>query len=150
VSSYYGGGKRKIKRTWTDRLFSLYIRDRAGWKCQHPKCDKEFDKNDGKESRKLHCCHIGYGRGHIPTRWCEYNCLALCMYHHDWVDQHPFRALWLLNQHFSLYEILFVKDQYSSKRVRKINKEFELKERDRIKVLQQDLEVKNAKLSIKK
>lgn len=135
-------GKKKIKRTWTDNLFSKYIRDRAHWKCQHPKCDKEFDKNDGKQSRKLHCCHVGYGRGHIPTRWNEYNCLALCMYHHDWVDQHPFRAIWLLNRHFSLVEILFVKDQYSSKRVIRINKEFEMEERERIKnlIIEQDIE----------
>lgn len=137
---YYGKPKRSIKRTHTDNLFSKYIRERAGWECQHPKCEKKFDKNNGKESRKLHCCHIGYGRGHIPTRWNEYNCLALCNYHHDWVDQHPFRALWLLNQHFSLVEILFVKDQYSEKRIRKINKEYERKERERIKELMKELE----------
>ena len=131
--------KKKIKRTWTDTLFSNYIRERADWKCQHPKCDKSFDKNNGKESRKLHCCHIGYGRGHIPTRWNEYNCLALCSWHHDWVDQHPFRAMWLLNKHFTIYEILFVKDQYSDKRVRKINKQFEQEERKRIKKLMKEL-----------
>ena len=133
-------GKAKIKRTWTDTLFSNYIRERADWKCQHPKCDKEFDKNDGKQSRKLHCCHIGYGRGHIPTRWNEYNCLALCAGCHLWVDSHPFRSIWLLNQHFSLYEILFVKDQYAEKRTRRINKEFEMKERKRIKILIKELE----------
>jgi hypothetical protein len=88
----------------------------------------------------LHCCHIGYGRGHIPTRWCEYNCLALCMYHHDWVDQHPFLALSLLHKHFSMVEILFVKDQYSDKMIRRINKKFEKKERERIKGLMKELQ----------
>tara|TARA_B100000902_G_scaffold330682_1_gene327758 strand:+ start:801 stop:1226 length:426 start_codon:yes stop_codon:yes gene_type:complete len=127
--------KTKIKRTWTDNLFSKYIRDRAGWKCQHPKCNKSFDKNDSKQSRKLHCCHIGYGRGHVPTRWNEYNCLALCSGCHLWVDSHPFRSIWLLNQHFSLEQILFVKDQYANKRTRKINKDFEAKERERVKKL---------------
>jgi len=125
----------RIKRTWTDTIFSNYIRERADWKCQHPKCDKEFDKNDGKQSRKLHCCHIGYGRGHIPTRWNEYNCLALCSGCHLWIDSHPMRSIWLLNQHFSLFEILFVKDQYAEKRTRRIKKEFELQERERIKKL---------------
>ena len=133
-------GKTKIKRTWTDTIFSNYIRERANWSCQHPKCDKKFDKNDGKQSRKLHCCHIGYGRGHIPTRWNEYNCLALCSGCHLWIDSHPFRSIWLLNQHFSLYEILHVKDQYANKRTRKINKEFELQERRRVKKLIEELD----------
>jgi hypothetical protein len=68
------------------------------------------------------------------------------VYHHDWVDQHPFRAIWLLNQHFSIIEILAVKDQYSEKRIRKIPKEFEKKERERIKGLIRKMEVDNAKL----
>jgi|TARA_R100001530_G_C4321425_1_gene155944 hypothetical protein len=131
--------KKRIKRTWTDTLFSNYIRERADWKCQHPKCDKEFDKNNGKESRKLHCCHIGYGRGHIPTRWNEYNCLALCSGCHLWIDSHPFRSIWLLHQHFTVYEILYVKDQYAEKRTRRIDKKYEQKERERIKILIKEL-----------
>jgi len=128
---------KKIKRSYTDRIFSQYIRDRADWTCQNPKCGKKFDKDNSKESRKLHCCHLGYGRGHIPTRWNEYNCLALCSGCHLWIDQHPYRALWIINQHFTIEQILFVKDQYRKKYKKK---EFEIQERERIKVLINDLQ----------
>lgn len=124
--------KQKIKRTWTDTLFSNYIRNRADWTCQNPKCGKKFDKENTKEKSKLHCCHLGYGRGHIPTRWNEYNCLALCNGCHLWIDQHPYRAVWLINQHFTIDQILYVKDQYRKKYKRK---EFEIEERERIKQL---------------
>tara|TARA_R100000458_G_scaffold33906_2_gene31242 strand:- start:1403 stop:1825 length:423 start_codon:yes stop_codon:yes gene_type:complete len=134
---FYSGYTGKIKRGWTDQLFSQFIRERAKWQCQNPKCDKKFDSKDGKQKRKLHCCHLGYGRAHIPTRWNEYNCLALCIGCHQWVDQHPWRAIWLLNQHFNVEEIIWVKDQYR----KKVNKkEFELIERERIKKLIKEMD----------
>ena len=137
AKNFYSGFPQRIKRSWTDQLFSDYIRERANWTCQNPKCNKKFDKKDGKQKRKLHCCHLGYGRGHVPTRWNEYNCLALCSGCHLWVDQHPFRANWLMNQHFTLDQIMFVKDQYR-KKVKK--KEFEILERERIKKLIKEID----------
>jgi hypothetical protein len=140
ADNFFGFKHGKIKRNWTDQLFSKYIRDRSDWTCQNPKCGKTFNRDDGKESRKLHCCHLGYGRGHIPTRWNEYNCLALCGGCHLWTDQHPMRAIWLINQHFTIEQIMFVKDQYKDKRSSRINKEFELIERERIKILIKGME----------
>ena len=36
-------GYGKIKRSWTDQLFSNFIRERSNWQCQNPKCEKKFD-----------------------------------------------------------------------------------------------------------
>jgi hypothetical protein len=49
-----------------------------------------------------------------------------------------------------LVEILFVKDQYSSKRIRKINKEFEGQERERIKKLTIEQDIEHEKLRVAK
>lgn len=134
--NFYSGFPQKVKRSWTDQIFSEYIRERAKWTCQNPDCNKKFDKKDGKQKRKLHCCHLGYGRAHVPTRWNEYNCLALCNGCHLWVDQHPLRASWLLHQHFRPEDILYVRDQYKKKIKRK---DFEIQERERIKLLLKEL-----------
>lgn len=136
--SFYSGFPQKIKRGWTDQIFSEYIRDRAGWRCQNKRCGKRFDKNNGKEKRKLHCCHLGYGRAHIQTRWNEFNCLALCNGCHLRVDQHPLRALKILHENFTLEQVLYVRDQYKVDIGMK-QKEFELIERERIKKLIKEL-----------
>jgi hypothetical protein len=49
-----------------------------------------------------------------------------------------------------LVEILFVKDQYSSKRVIRINKEFEMEERERIKNLITEQDIRHEELRVTK
>ncbi len=57
-----------------DRLFSLYIREKAGWKCK--RCGK-LCKVNGEWIAKLENSHY-FGRAHGNTRYDEKNCYALC------------------------------------------------------------------------
>lgn len=65
----------KIKIRKADVLFSKYIRQRDGWKCQA--CGKNYKENP----QGLHCSHY-WGRGRENTRFDPENCIALCFYHH--------------------------------------------------------------------
>lgn len=57
----------KIKIDKADRAFSLYIRERADWKCE--RC--------GNESESLQCSHY-FSRGKESTRFDPNNANALC------------------------------------------------------------------------
>ena len=60
-----------------DKLFSLWIRERDGWKCQ--RCGKNFSTN----TSQLHTSHF-WGRGHSATRYSKENCVAACYSCHYW------------------------------------------------------------------
>lgn len=140
--SWHGGGE-KIKRTTTDKNFSQYVRERDDWTCQ--KCDKKFTQ--GKDSRKLHCAHIWFGRANITTRWEPLNCISLCVGCHIKNDQSPAEAWELLTKHRSPEEIMWLQQQKDKKVTIKIPKELELKHRGIVKQLMIDLkkEKSNAK-----
>jgi 5-methylcytosine-specific restriction endonuclease McrA len=58
----------------SDKLFSNYIREKAGWKCQ--RCGKLCKVND-EWIGKLEASHY-FSRGHENTRFDEQNVWALC------------------------------------------------------------------------
>jgi len=66
----------KIRRS--DKLFSLFIRTRDGWKCK--KCKRWFPKpedNEGRTPGNLHCSHF-FSRRAESTRFYPDNCDAFC------------------------------------------------------------------------
>ena len=71
-----------MKRSESDRLFSLCIRTEANWTCQ--KCGTQYEVG----SRGLHCSH-NFSRRHRTIRWCKDNALALCCYCHEWFGGNP-------------------------------------------------------------
>ncbi len=70
-------GKTKLRKT--DKMFSLLIRERDGWRCRA--CGDK-SKNYGCNRQGLHCSHY-YSRGRENTRFDFDNCIALCTYHHN-------------------------------------------------------------------
>lgn len=64
----------KVKRNRADALFSDYIREKAGWKCE--KCGKVC-RVDGVWIAKLEASHY-FTRSHWNTRYDEENVYALC------------------------------------------------------------------------
>jgi len=131
----FPGGKGRIKRTRTDILFSEYIRLRDHWTCQ--KCDKKFIQ--GVDSRRLHCCHMWFGRGNIKTRWEPLNCLALCIGCHGYIGQHPARAASLLMKRMGVLEFLWLHEQADESRKIRIPKNLDLDARDEVKRLLYDI-----------
>ena len=61
----------KIRTTKLDRIFSLYIRERDGWRCR--KCKTPYHS----PTSSLQCAHI-MGRRSKGTRWLPLNAIALC------------------------------------------------------------------------
>lgn len=73
---------RQIKTTLLDRLFSLYVRARSGWKC-------EASNWPGTScSKRLECAH-GISRRFFVTRWDPENAWCLCSAHHRWFHECP-------------------------------------------------------------
>ena len=140
--SWYGRGAKgeKIKRTTTDKNFSDYVRERDDWTCQ--KCDKKFTQ--GKNSKKLHCAHIWFGRADITTRWEPLNCISLCIGCHIKNDQSPAEAWELLTKHRTPEEIMWLQQQRDEVVTIKIPKEEELKHRKIVKQLMKDLKEEKA------
>ena len=68
----------KIKITNLDRLFSQYIRRKAGYACE--KC--------GRRDSKLECAHV-YSRRYKATRWEPDNAMCLCFTCHRYYTEHP-------------------------------------------------------------
>ncbi len=66
----------RIKIRPADTLFSNFVRERAGWRCEY--CFKDYSDNP----KGLHCSHY-WGRGRENTRFDSENCVALCFYHHN-------------------------------------------------------------------
>ena len=73
----------KIKITALDRLFSLYVRHRANWRCQY--CGTDYAKLN---KSGLHCSHL-YGRRHKSTRWHPDNAFAHCFGCHQFLGGNP-------------------------------------------------------------
>lgn len=70
-------GKTKLRKV--DRIFSLLIRERDGWRC---KACGDKSKNYEHNRQGLHCSHY-YSRGRENTRFDFDNCISLCTYHHN-------------------------------------------------------------------
>lgn len=81
-----------IKRDAADIWFSLCVRARANWTCEH--CGKGFPGPD----QGLHCAHI-YGRRNNSTRWSMDNAVSLCAYHHRYFTEHPVEFTRWLEDH---------------------------------------------------
>lgn len=69
----------KVKIRKADKLFSLYIRERDGWKCV--RCGKQHDKS----SKNFGVSHY-YGRRHEATRFDPENVDSMCNLpcHSEW------------------------------------------------------------------
>lgn len=72
----------KVKIRPSDKLFSLYIRTRDGWKCK--RCHKQY----APPTQALHCSHF-QGRGKEATRFEPLNADALCYGCHQYFTSHP-------------------------------------------------------------
>lgn len=73
----------RIKRSKADALFSNYIRELAGWKCE--RCKKEFEKpNQG-----LHCSHY-HSRAKKSVRFDPQNAASLCFACHQFFGGNPY------------------------------------------------------------
>src|SRR3990167_1019129 len=73
----------RVKRDKRDAIFSLLVRERAGWRCE--RCGKQFSREDGQG---LHCSHF-ISRRHRSTRWHPDNAAAHCFSCHQWLGEHP-------------------------------------------------------------
>jgi hypothetical protein len=71
-----------IKLTPADIAFSKCIRERAGWTCE--RCGTTYPRNYAG----LQCAHY-YGRGWWALRFDPYNCFALCVGCHSFMDSAP-------------------------------------------------------------
>lgn len=70
------GKRAKIDKA--DKIFSLYMRTKANWKCEY--CHKDYSKN----KRYLDVSHY-WGRVHEGTRFEPDNIMVLCRYHHNYL-----------------------------------------------------------------
>jgi len=115
-----------IKRTPLDIEFSLYIRNKAGGRCE--RC---------KKPSRLECSHF-YGRGGHSTRWDEENCIGICCGCHSFLGANPedHREFFLKRLGQEKYDALvrrahtptkFSKEDKNEMRLKfkKLNKEFE-------------------------
>ena len=77
-------GKRRsgIRIDPADRFFSLYIRWRAGWRCE--RCGTQYPIG----AQGLHCSHF-YSRGRESTRFDEENASAHCFGCHAELGGNP-------------------------------------------------------------
>ena len=73
----------KIRIDPLDKLFSLYIRTRAGWKCE--KCGTQY----APPTAGLQCSHY-VGRANQQTRYDDKNCSALCFHCHQYFTANPY------------------------------------------------------------
>jgi len=68
-----------------DRLFSQWVRARAGWRCE---CC-------GRMKGRIECAHI-YGRRNRQTRWDDANAISLCNPCHRYFTDNPVKwADWI-------------------------------------------------------
>lgn len=113
--TWYG----KIKILEPDRLFSIFIRTRDGWRCQYKfKCHgaESFEENKGR----LQTSHF-QKRGKWSVRYDPENADASCAKCHNFVENHPDgqRRLeeWKLEQlGEQRYNLLMIRAETSGKR----------------------------------
>lgn len=72
----------KIKIRQSDKLFSNYIREKAGWKCE--RCGAQFTP----PTSGLHASHF-WGRSHENTRHDQKNVFAICFGCHNYFHANP-------------------------------------------------------------
>lgn len=72
----------KIKIDPADKAFSLFVRTKAGWKCE--RCLTQYKP----PTSALHCSHF-FGRGKESVRFELINATALCMGCHLYFTAHP-------------------------------------------------------------
>ena len=75
---YFG----KVKIDAADKYFSLYVRNRDGWKCK--RCKVQYVP----PTQALHCSHF-QGRAKENTRFMPSNADALCYGCHQYFTSHP-------------------------------------------------------------
>lgn len=71
-----------IKIDAADKLFSIFIRSRAGWKCE--RCYRQYTP----PTNALHCSHF-WGRRNESTRFEPDNASAHCYGCHQFFTSHP-------------------------------------------------------------
>lgn len=71
-----------IKISTADKLFSQYVRSRAGWRCE--RCNGYYEP----PTMALHCSHY-HGRGKRSVRFDPENAAALCYGCHMHFTAHP-------------------------------------------------------------
>lgn len=72
-----------IKRDKRDEVFSMLVRERAGWTCEA--CGKYYPEG---QRQGLHCSHI-FSRRHRATRWSPDNAAAHCFSCHQRLGGDP-------------------------------------------------------------
>lgn len=100
-----------IKITNPDKWFSLCVRERSDWTCQH--CGKKYEPEytvDGlPKAQGLHCSHF-IGRGNWSVRHEPLNAEAHCYGCHAKFEGDPdYFTNWMQGRLGSLYEILIEK-----------------------------------------
>jgi|SRR3990167_2743989 len=71
-----------IKISKLDKLFSQYIRTRAGWRCE--RCGIQYTP----PTSGLHCGHV-FSRSKKSTRFDVDNCNSWCYGCHSYLDRNP-------------------------------------------------------------
>lgn len=74
--------KRKISNRTLDTLCALYIKARAGFKCE--RCGKQYKRGD----QGLHWSHV-VSRRHHATRWDERAAVSHCYHCHSLLGGNP-------------------------------------------------------------
>lgn len=123
-----------IKRTTADALFSEYVREKAGWKCEWPFCGKEFSNNH----QGLHNSHF-HTRANTRVRFDESNVAALCIFHHDFVGKHPHEHVEFFKRRLGELEYEMLTVRANSSRTERLDHKFEaLKWRAALKALRKN------------
>ena len=76
-----------MQRKEEDRLFSLLVRTRAGWRCEYDNCSN-VGKCYKQDAHGLHASHI-ISRKYNGGRWHYLNCWAHCQSCHSYLGDHP-------------------------------------------------------------
>ena len=106
---------RGVRIDPADKVFSLYIRYRANWKCE--RCGKQFEVG----SQGLHCSHF-WGRARESTRYDPVNCVAHCHGCHSFLTANPeLHREWKLKQIGQAeYDRLMLRAHVTQKKDRKL------------------------------
>lgn len=106
---------RGVRIDPADKFFSLWIRWRAGWKCE--RCDAQYEPG----SQSLHNSHF-WGRARESTRFDPENCVAHCHGCHSFLTANPeLHREWKLRQiGQTAYDRLTIRAQLTTKKDRKM------------------------------
>ena len=107
-----------LKRTKWDKVFSDYIRERDGWKCQ--RCSRQYNKHSPSSKMGIHCSHF-VGRANYKTRFEPANAMAICYGCHRYLGSNPIEHEKLWKRKFPLKE---------RKKILELKNNIQLKKRD--------------------